>query len=37
MSNINLKDVDLYELFGILSTAATDEVSEKHLLKYVTE
>jgi hypothetical protein len=36
MSNINIEDVDLYELLGILSTAATQEVSEKHLLYYIT-
>jgi hypothetical protein len=36
MSNINFKDVDLYELLGILSTAATQEVCEKHSLHYIT-
>jgi hypothetical protein len=36
MSNINLTDVDLYELLGVHSTAATEEVSGKHLLYYIT-
>ncbi|PNF23592.1 DnaJ subfamily C member 17, partial [Cryptotermes secundus] len=33
MSNINLKDVDLYELLGILSTAATQEVKKAYRKK----
>jgi hypothetical protein len=30
MNSTNLKDIDLYELLGTLSTATTQEVSEKH-------
>lgn len=36
MSNMNLKDVDLYEILGILSTATTEEVSEIPLLSNIT-
>lgn len=31
MNHTNLKDIDLYELIGILSTATTQEVSEKRI------